>query len=930
MKARLYLNRMDLSQFIDLDIAAGMTLHDWVLADAPEYQQRSRQPISIWVNGQQIHVEDWPHRAVTEGDLVEVYAEPGGPAVVWAVVAVVVSAVVAYTMMPDVPKVGDQAQGSSIADANVQGNRPRLGGVEPEIAGRHRYFPDHISTPRRYYIDNKQYLDLMVSVGRGHYELPADRIFIANSSLVRWAGDVSYQIFEPGGDVTVHPAHRNWYISPEVDQFEIKGAEVGEFEAVSGQRAIVTGQNETGSYVLIREDGLSIDPGWAVGVRLSLSGAAAESQLYEGVVAVIDSGLDEDDEPLPDILRTPYGWTGLTPGLEVQLAAEGPLAGAYKVRSVSGTDMTLESPGGVPLTGASPADAVLIRIYRVDSVDGLYDVVSRDLDIAYVTKVGVPGWTGFSEAAYDQALIEVVLGGSPANEYGPYAACKPGVKTDRVALNFSRPQGWGRYTGGGSFVALDVECQVCWRDLTVGGDWTVITKTFSGRTVDELGETMEISFPEAIEPEIKVVRVTGKFGSNRYIDHLYWTGLHAELPAASAYEHETTMAMTILGSNALSGSAESKLSVEPTRKLQVPLAAGVWSEELVATREIAPFFRYVLLDAGYTDAEINQAELWRHHHHIWVPRGDKLDGVFDQAGVLYESLRAVLAPGYAEPTQAGGLWTPVRDARITWEDVRDQFGPRAHRLDSFEMSDTLVEPDDNDGVEVEYIDPVSWKPATVKCLWPGQAGTRPLQLKAFGMADRQRAWRWGMRENAKKFLRRRTMKWVTDPAGLNVSYMSPISVADAEPEMGSFGEVWHWDAGTLTLSLSAPLLVDNDAEQQVLALRRPDGTQFGPVPVTPVGPVSWHVDYQDDLEPQTPRKGYHQVRLPSAPDFAVVLPGHHELETTHWLGGTLERHAYLGLVKKATPQGTSQVAMEAWAYVDEVYQYDDATLPEGV
>lgn len=929
MKARLYLNRMDLSQFIDLEIAAGQTLHDWVLAEAPDYQERARQPISIWVNGAQVPVEDWPGLVIGGDDLVEVFAEPGGPAVVWAVVAVVVSAVVAYTMMPDMPKVTDQRQGSSIADANVQGNQPRLGGVVSEMAGRHRYFPDHISAQRRYYRDNKQYLDLLVCVGMGFYELPPDRFFISNSSLVRWAGDISYQIFEPGADVTVHPAHRNWYISPEVDQFEIKGAEVGEFEAVTGQRAIVTGQNELGSYILIREDGISIDPGWAVGVRLSLSGAAVEAQLYEGVVAVIDSGLDEDEDPLPDVLRTPYGWTGLTPGQDIQLAAEGPLGGAYKIRSVSGTDLTLESPAGVPLTGAAPADAVLIRIYRIDSVDGLYDVVSRDLDMAYVTKVGVPGWGGFSETAYDQALIEVVLGGSPVNEYGPYAACKPGVKTDRVTLNFSRPQGWGRYTGGGTFVALDVECHVCWRDLTVGGDWTVIPKTFSGRTVDELGETMEIVFPDAIEPEIKVVRLTGKFGSNRYIDHLYWTGLAAELPAASVYEHETVVAMTILGSNALSGSAESKLSVEPTRKLQVPLAAGVWSEELVATRDIAPFFRYVLISAGYTDEDINQAELWRLHN-IWVSRGDKLDGVFGQSTTLYEALRAVLAPGYAEPAQIGGLWTPVRDAAISWDDVQDQFGPRAQKVDSFEMSDTIVEPDDNDGIEVEYTDPTTWKPATVMCLRPGQAGTRPLKLNAFGIIDRERAWRWGMRENGKKFLRRRSMKWTTDPAGLNVSYLSPIAVADAEPDMGSFGEVWGWDAGTLTLTLSAPLLVDSDDDQQVIALRRPDGRQYGPVPVTPVGPVSWHTDYQDDLEPQALRKGYRQVRLAHAPDFTVILPGHHELEATHWLGGTMENHAYLGLVKKATPQGTSQVAMDAWAYVGEVYQYDDAPLPEGL
>lgn len=934
MKARLYLNKMDLAEVADLDIASGQTLHDWVRADAPDYESLPRQPISIWRNGIMVPVECWPEVTILEEDRIEVYAEPAGKTFSTIINTIFpgLGNVISYALsalIPDIPLQEARQQGSSIYDANAQGNRPRLGGVVPEIFGEHRYFPDHISTPRRYYSDNKQYLDLIMSVGRGHYELPLSKVYIANGSLNRYAGDVACTIFSPGEDVTSHPAHRNWYTSPEVDRFEIEGADVTAFTAVEGERSLLVGDDATGSFIILRDGVVPIDSGWAIGSRIEVSGASATSLLFEGVIDIIDGGDDGLGTDLPDILRAAYDWSGLTVGQPIQISAGGPLDGAYEVASFSGHDLTIATIGGSELTDLMPATGVLARLVKVNSVDGLYDVTARDLDISYVSKVGVPGWAGFGdEEIYETATLAVTIGARPNNQYGPYPACPPGQKTSRIELDFERRQGWGHYSDSGALGALTVAIEIHYRDVVAGGEWSILPHEFTGRSFDELGETLTINLPSEIEPEVKVIRITAAFGSSRYIDRVEWSALKALLQTNTSYEHETVLALTIKGSNALSGVAEKRLSVQPTRKLQVLLAEGEWSTELAPTRDISAAFRYIALDGGYSDIEIDQSELWRCHQ-IWQSRGDTIDGVIDNAGTMYQALNQVLLPGFAEATQDGSLWRPVRDEAKSLEDVEQQFGPHVQRLDSFEINDILVEPNEADGVDVEYMDPVTWKPATVQCRLPGDAGTKPMQLKAFGVTSKLRAWRLGMRERRKQLYRKRQLKWRTAAAGFNASYLSLVSCADNEPGFSQAGGIVSLDPVTRTLTLSRAVLVE-DGLDYVIALRRPDGSQWGPKPISMTGDFGWYHEVEDDFDPQPAKKGYRQVQLSELPDFAILPVGLSADDPTYFLAGTADTWCYLALIKSARPQGTRYVDIDAVAYDDRVYADDDSELPVGV
>lgn len=933
MKATLYLDKLRREQACEIEVPVGVTIHEWVAQEAPAYQELPRQPVSIWRNGEQVAAADWPRTRIADGDLIEVIAEPAGKGLGSFIDTIFPGLGSAFNyamsaLIPSIPQPSsaNRPQGSSIYDANTQGNQPRLGGVIPEIAGHHRYYPDLINTGRRYYSGNAQYLDLLVCVGRGHYELPESQVYIGNGSLLRFSGDVVWSIFEPGQVVTGHPAWRNWYTSPEVDRFEIEGAEVTSISGLEGERSLVVGHDTGGSYLIVRDATQAVDPGWAIGCRISVSGTSATSQLFEGVVSVVDGGTVSGIEQ-PDIIQGAYNWSGLTVGQSIQLVQGGPLDGTYKVGAVSGRDLTLTTTDGVAITGLTPATGVLLRIVTTDSADGLYDVVNRDLDVTYVTRVGAPGWPGFgADVAYAHAALAIVLGARPANQFGPYLATPPGQKTSRIELDFTRRGGWGTYASDGSLTDLVVNIEIHWRDAVAAGGWTVVAHSFTGRSFDELGETLAIDLPAAIEPEIKIIRTTGKFGSSRYIDKIEWVGLKALLQAPTSYATETVLALSIKGSNTLSGLAERRLAVQPTRRLQVLLAEGVWSEALVATRDISAFFRYALLDAGYIDAEIDQAELYRLHQ-IWTARGDTFDGVLDSSDTLYQALNKILLPGFAEATQEDGLWRVVRDDARTLDDVEQQFGPHVQLLDTFEVTDLMLEPNEADGVDVEYMDPVSWKPATVRCRLDGDAGAKPLQIKAIGVTSRLRAWRIGMRERRKQLYRKRTLRWKTAAAGLNASYLSLVSCADEEPGYSQSGEVVGWDAATLTLQLSCPLVAVSGTSY-VMALRRPDGTQYGPVAITPVGVPVAAQHFLGDSEDATP--GYLQVQLGSAPDFDVRPLGEDAGDPTYYLAGESTTWCYLGLIKSARPDGSGHVDIEALAYDGRVFADDDEDLPEGI
>tara|TARA_B100001059_G_scaffold213838_1_gene230038 strand:+ start:11178 stop:13667 length:2490 start_codon:yes stop_codon:yes gene_type:complete len=218
VEIKIYPNKLDDSLYEPCTGLVGQTVNSWLRANVPAYAELEQPLFSVNINNRHVLPSEWDTCTFKHNDNIKFVVESKDPATIaYAVIAVIAIGVAIYAtnQIPDnynstVP------DGSSIYDVNTQGNKPRLMGIIPEAAGRHLIYPDYLTMPRREYIDNEQWLYLMLSVGSGEYEILPEEVFIANTPVKSYTGDVFYEIFGPGEDVSGHEGHRNVFTSSEV------------------------------------------------------------------------------------------------------------------------------------------------------------------------------------------------------------------------------------------------------------------------------------------------------------------------------------------------------------------------------------------------------------------------------------------------------------------------------------------------------------------------------------------------------------------------------------------------------------------------------------------------------------------------------------------------------------------------------------------
>ncbi|WP_350635630.1 host specificity factor TipJ family phage tail protein [Pseudoalteromonas sp. GW168-MNA-CIBAN-0100] len=244
VEVKVYPNKLDLNLYEPCTAFVGQTLSTWLKQNVPAYDDREQPLFSANINNRHVLPCEWPTYTFKPNDDIRLIVEAKDPVTIaYAVIAVIAIGVAIYTanQIPDNYN-STTPDGSSIYEVNTQGNKPKLMGIVPEGAGRHAIFPDYLTMPRREYIDNEQWLYLMLSVGSGEYEILPEEVFIANTPVKSYTGDVFYEIFGPGEDVSVHEGHRNVYTSSEV------GSTSGSTGIELKGKISSTGGEETSSY----------------------------------------------------------------------------------------------------------------------------------------------------------------------------------------------------------------------------------------------------------------------------------------------------------------------------------------------------------------------------------------------------------------------------------------------------------------------------------------------------------------------------------------------------------------------------------------------------------------------------------------------------------------------------------------------------------
>ncbi len=335
---------------------------------------------------------------------------------------------------------------------------------------------------------------------------------------------------------------------------------------------------------------------------------------------------------------------------------------------------------------------------------------------------------------------------------------------------------------------------------------------------------------------------------------------------------------------------------------------GAWTEPRPVRDLVAPFC-YVAKSVGYEDADLDLVEIDALAD-IWAQRGDTFDHQYESTSTVKEVLGDILAAGFSELTIGRGRLRPVRDGLREGVDHLyttpaangEVWAYSAQNMKgSLSRTFSTPTPDDNDGVDVEYIDGRTFQKKTVPCRLPGQLGLKPEKVSAVGVSDVNKAYQKGMRRAAEQRYRRWNYSFETELDANNSGYLSLAAVSDDTPGSGQSAflkSIAPQDTG-FVLESSEPL--DWAAmETARVALRKPDGRVDGP----------WSASRIDDRRMLVPSLGF-------VPDLSWAR------EPPHLLFGRI----HPVLITGVDPKGLESCSVRGVNYDERLYVNDNATAP---
>lgn len=869
-----------------------MSVAAWLRANVPSYEARDKAPISVMINGQVIDPAAWDDVEFGWGDRVSICVEPKGSSLETIFRPGPLAKLFGLgnpfaQVAPTAPKA--QPKGKDLALAAAKGNQVSLNAVIPEIAGRFKRYPDYLLPAHRYFgAPREQWIEMLLCVGKGKYDIPASKILVGDTPIISLGVDAQFAIYQPGANLSAEPAATWWHSASEVGATSTgtAGLELKATYAVD-PTPDASAYQLSGSTITIPAGAGQFPSGWASGLIVRVEAPYPYTVISGGGGADIVEG----------------NFSALAPFVGMNVEVIGDNAGEYKIGSYTPPvapsttgQITLEYPSGGIVTGLKTGSVSMgigysgLR-YRITAA-GTYTV-----SVERLTDTGSPdlSWPGFTPL--QSAAIALTLDGSTleGNWAGPFAASPSGETVSELECDIMFPGGLARVGSKGQTVRISLTIEIQYRDRSIAGAWTSIKKTYAPETFDQIGYTEKITLPYSMEPEVRVRRIGAKSKDPGTQDVAQWYGLRSKMVAPTSYSGVTVLAVRLRGGDRLASQSEALVSVEATRVLPVR-NGGAWDVE-TPTRDIVPWIIHVAHSIGYTDDDLDMAELDRLHA-IWAARGDRYDAVIDSAGTVKQSLLEALQAGFADFTIDRGLIRPVRDEPRTV--MEHPYTPQ-NMTRPLTRQFSALKPDDFDGVDVEYVDSRTWQKETVQCRLPGDAGLRVEKLKLEGVTGKTQAWRIGMRRRMEQKYRRWSYSFGTELDALNSRYLSYVPLQDDVPGYGQSALMLSYDSGIIE---SSEPFDWSAGGAHVVGIRRPDGTLSGPYAATRIDEYRLSITGLD-FEPDT--------------SWSIEPP--------HLLFGPVNRWSYPALITSISPSGTDGASVEAVNYDARVYAYDDATPP---
>lgn len=561
--------------------------------------------------------------------------------------------------------------------------------------------------------------------------------------------------------------------------------------------------------------------------------------------------------------------------------------------------LAYNSATGTPFSGMPEGTQRLSLSHRGNE----YQIISTDGTTATVARL-VNGavdasWPGFSA----RTMIDYEATGlnDTLSWLGPFLACPENEVVDAFEVNFSFPNGICGFDNKGKKRIRHVEWEIQYRVYGTGSGWLSKQGEYALKNINGLGFTERFSLDSPGLVEVRCRR-RNEQGSNNARDNMYWQALRGRLLARPAsYSGVTTWAITVETGGKLAAQSDRRVSVVATREYE---GGG--------NRTISGAFRHVAGSLGFNANQIDTSAINALETAWWTPRGEYFDyeassdsasakDIFDkitEAGMSYFLLSDGLLSAGREGVKN---WTGIITPQDTVEEMQTSF--RA-------PSD-----DDYDGVDVTYINPVTWAEEIVQCRTADNPVPRKVESYSLGIVmTADRAYRIGMRRLMKYLHQRRTYECTTELLGWCYQFGDHIILSDDIPTGKTIsclieGVTFDDEVITLTVTEFLDWSYANPRCWIQFQGGRPSTRLLTP---TRVDDFTLTIPYNDDLHPE---------------DWTMDDP---DVELPRLLFCDSEKGARHGIVQEIVPSDDCTCQVTAPEYKEIFYSYDDATYPGDV
>lgn len=239
---RLHRDPLQPGRYERAEAVPGQRLIDWL---GEHYPAGFGRPVVLHLNGAPLPIRD-ADIALQPGDMVHILIQPGGPAVGGLIIQAIISAAIAavasiaFSLIFKPKRTAAQEMPAPDPIYSITGaqNAARLGEPVPVLYGQVVTVPDYASQPYVYFSGNNQYLDQLLVIGQGTYDL-LDLLVGETPVSAMEGGAVQYWLFNPadhgqamGAIEAATGIMENVVTSAEVGDQELSGTGTGGGETV--------------------------------------------------------------------------------------------------------------------------------------------------------------------------------------------------------------------------------------------------------------------------------------------------------------------------------------------------------------------------------------------------------------------------------------------------------------------------------------------------------------------------------------------------------------------------------------------------------------------------------------------------------------------------------------------------------------------------